>query len=442
MSRLFNIDCSNKKKKARRKILKNSDSPFINQNTTKIGFPKTTNEEGKLEGKHSNVILQRYSFKNLIDMDKDIPQNLSQPEYIVDFSEDPSGKLTINLDFNETLSLERQQYEKYSNPYSNNVLIIYMDSVSRGNSLRKLKKTLNFFEQFIQYEGGHHPNYPNEIFHSFQFFKYHSFDGLTYENFIKMFYGSRGNSKDFKRINKYYKENGYITSYAIDDCNKDPTRSRYNLTDEEMYDHQLLLCDPNKLSINSSIKRCLYGNLNAFYLCEYIEQFWRKYKINRKYSLLVIHDGHEGTLEVLKYTDEIVYNFLNSLYNDNLLKDSTIFLLSDHGCAMPAVYYINEFFKIEKELPMLYMIVNDRKNIDYNQQFFNIHKNQQTFVTAYDIYNTLGNILYGDNYKNILNKTYFHDTPKSKYGKSLFDKINQKERKPTLYSKMNHKYCI
>ena len=77
-----------------------------------------------------------------------------------------------------------------------------------------------------------------------------------------------------------------------------------------------------------------------------IEQFWRKYKINRKYSLLVIHDGHEGTLEVLKYTDEIVYNFLNSLYNDNLLKDSTIFLLSDHGCAMPAVYYINEFFKI------------------------------------------------------------------------------------------------
>ena len=85
-----------------------------------------------------------------------------------------------------------------------------------------------------------------------------------------MFYGSRGNSKDFKRINKYYKENGYITSYAIDDCNKDPTRSRYNLTDEEMYDHQLLLCDPNKLSINSSIKRCLYGNLNLYNILIYL----------------------------------------------------------------------------------------------------------------------------------------------------------------------------
>ena len=110
-----------------------------------------------------------------------------------------------------------------------------------------------------------------------------------------------------------------------------------------MYDHQLLLCDPNKFSINNSIKRCLYGNLNAYYLCEYIEQFWRKYKNNRKYSLIVINDGHEGTLEVLKYTDDILYNFLNTLFNDNLLKDSTIFLLSDHGCAMPAVYYITYF---------------------------------------------------------------------------------------------------
>ena len=68
-----------------------------------------------------------------------------------------------------------------------------------------------------------------------------------------------------KRINKYYKENGYITCFAIDDCHKDNTRSGHNLTDEEMYDHQLLLCDPNKVGINTSIKRCLYGNI-IFYV--------------------------------------------------------------------------------------------------------------------------------------------------------------------------------
>ena len=86
------------------------------------------------------------------------------------------------------------------------------------------------------------------------------------------------------------------------------------------------------------------------------------------------NDGHEGTLEVVKYWDDIIYNFLNSLYNDNLLKDTTIFLLSDHGCGMPSVYFIYDFYKIEKRLPMLFMIVNDRKNIDYNQKIIFINK--------------------------------------------------------------------
>ena len=441
LSKIFGINCLDKNKKAKKNILKNSKSPYINKNTTRFGFPLTNIDKGKLDGR-LNRILKKYSYKNILDMDKEIPSNFSTPEYIVDFSKDPFGNLTINLNYNETLSLERKNLEKNSVPYSDNVLIIYMDSVSRVNALRKLKKTLKFFEQFISYKGGYNHNFPNENFHSFQFFKYHTFQGLTFSNFIKLFYGNLANVSDFKRISKYYKENGYITSYAIDDCNKDNTRTGHNLTDEEMYDHQLLLCDPNKFSINNSIKRCLYGNLNAYYLCEYIEQFWRKYKNNRKYSLIVINDGHEGTLEVLKYTDDILYNFLNTLFNDNLLKDSTIFLLSDHGCAMPAVYYINEFFQIEKELPMLYMIINDIKYKNYNQQYFNIHENQQTFITAYDIYNTIANIIYGDNYIDIQNKTDDHDFPKSPKGISLFEKINQKERKPSLYPNMSLSVCI
>ena len=62
---------------------------------------------------------------------------------------------------------------------SNNVLIIYIDSVSRQNSIRELKKTLEFFEKFIHYKGGLNEKYPNENYHSFEFFKYHAFEGFT-----------------------------------------------------------------------------------------------------------------------------------------------------------------------------------------------------------------------------------------------------------------------
>ena len=38
-----------------------------------------------------------------------------------------------------------------------------------------------------------------------------------------------------------------------------------------------------------------------------MEQFWRKYKNNRKFSLLLTNLSHEGGLEILKYMDDTLY---------------------------------------------------------------------------------------------------------------------------------------
>ena len=100
---------------------------------------------------------------------------------------------------------------------------------------------------------------------------------------------------------------------------------------------------------------------------EYTSQFWRKYRNNRKYALIITNHGHEGTLSVIKYLDNILYNFINTLFNDNLLKDSSIILLSDHGVGMPSIYYTYDFYKREIDLPMLYLIINDRKNKTYEE---------------------------------------------------------------------------
>ena len=226
---------------------------------------------------------------------------------------------------------------------------------------------------------------------------------------------------------------------------KDNTRTKHNLTIEEVFDHQFIICDPNRENININTIRCLYGKQNIEHLYEYGDQFWRKYKNNRKFLLIVSNDGHEGTLEVIKYDDNIIFNFLNNLFNDNLLKNTSIILLSDHGSGMPSIYFPYDFYKIEEQLPMLYMIINDRKNISYEEQYKNIYENQQTFITSYDIYNTIGNLIFGDKYNIIKNKTENHDTPKSRYGKSLFEKINQKVRNPKLFrhvGPMIEKICI
>ena len=357
---------------------------------------------------------------------------------VVDFQKNEQGIISININYNITLSKERKLLEINSSPYSNNILILYIDSVSRNNARRLLKRTMTFFEKFMNYNGDYNEKYPTENFHSFQFFKYYSFKGYTPQNYPLIFFGQKKENNFKIHIVKYLKENGYITSNAIDFCNNDPSRIYHNYTLEESFDHKFTICDPNIDSLSINTIRCCYGKPFINYPYEYTEQFWRKYSKNRKYSSIITNDGHEGTLNILKFADDFIYNFLNNLYNDNLLKDTSIFLISDHGASMPSIYYLYDFYYVEKYLPMLYVIINDRKNIKYEEQYKYMNENQQTFITAYDIYNTLGHLILGDKYIFINNKTQENDTLKTEYGTSLFNKINQKDRFPQKYSVLDN----
>ena len=433
---------------SKNKLIEKSRSPFINDKVKRIGYPLTNKDPiCNLDMINNKNFVEEYFFKNLVDMDdiyvlqkyyKD-----KTPEVEVDFTNNTQGKLLINLHYNETLSKERFLLENKTKPYSQNVMVLYIDSVSRANSIRKLKKTLKFVEQFMNFKGGYNKKFPTENFHSFQFFKYHAFKFHTSDNFPILFFGQLSDLKKVI-ITKYFKENGYITGYAGDFCYKDNIRTYHNSSLNEVYDHQFLICDPNNEHFNSYRLNCLYGKPTTQHLYDYGLQFWKKYKDNRKFLVIVSNDGHEGTLEVLKYIDDIIYNYLINLYNHNLLKESTIFLLSDHGVGMPSFYYLFKFYSIEENLGMLYIIINDRKRLNYDQQYKFIYENQQTFITGFDIYNTFGNIIFGDDYKSIKNKTLVNDTAKSPLGISLFQKINPKNRSPKIYqlsSTINPKYC-
>ena len=130
--------------------------------------------------------------------------NNSYYELILDFSKTDLGEYIIDLKYNESLSKERQLLEKKNTPYSDNIMILFIDSVSRGNSIRQLTKTLNFFEKFMSYKGGFNPKYPEEKFHSFQFFKYHSFKYNTNGNFLPLFYGNLMEAKKHRSFDKIF----------------------------------------------------------------------------------------------------------------------------------------------------------------------------------------------------------------------------------------------
>ena len=127
----------------------------MNENTKIIGFPNINkNEIWSTKSYQNKTILNIFS-ENMIDMEnKSVVDNLKKdnfPEIIVNFSDNDKGKMIINLSFDENLSKQRKELEKKYYPYSSNIIVLYFDSVSRANGLRKLKKTLNFFERFMAY---------------------------------------------------------------------------------------------------------------------------------------------------------------------------------------------------------------------------------------------------------------------------------------------------
>ena len=435
--KMYSPNCYKKALDSRKIILRFSKSPYINKDTIHIGFPIINKNESLFNLENYNL-LPRYVSENLIDMNNSTlikSLNDRKPEVSIDYSQNKMGEIKIDLNFNETLSKERKKLEKYINPYSNNILIVYIDSVSRAYAIRQLKKTLTFFEKFISYKGNFNQNYPRETFHSFQFFKYHSHDHYTPGNYPLLFYGNHRN-KTNKYITLYLKRNGYITAYTADNCYYDFVRSLHNFTSDDMFDHHYAVCNPNLPHIFSELK-CFHGKLYLEHMFEYMNQFWRKYKNNRKFSLLLTNFAHASSIEILKYMDDIVYEYLNRLFEENLLKDTSVFLLSDHGAGLPTVYFLNDFYQIEKHLPMLFIIVNDRKNETYESQYKYLYQNQQTFISAFDIYNTMIHLIFGDKFgTNSTNKI------KSKYGESLFTKINQKLRSPKLYRFMTESVCI
>ena len=429
--------CSKSVINSRETILKTSTSPFISKDTLHIGFPLTNRDEKFFP--YMNVsTYKKYFYNNYIDMNNLTLINLlngNKPEISVDFSSNENGILNINLNYNKTLSDERKHLEGFSKPYSNNILILFIDSVSRANSIRQLKKTLKFFEKFFPFEGNKNPKFPNENYHSFQFFKYHSHKFYTSGNYPILFYGNHRN-KSNNLITFYLKKNGYITAYSADECFNDFTLAFHDFSFNDIYDHQYIICDPNYRNLRSKLN-CYYGKLDIEYMFEYMNQFWRKYNNNRKFSVILTNFAHENTLEKLKYIDNIIYNYFNKLFEENLLKDTSVFLLSDHGVAVPSIYYLNDFFKIEGVLPMFYLLVNDRKNIDYESQYKYLYENQQSFITGFDIYNTIIYLIYGNKYETEDTKDII-----SPYGRSLFTKINQKKRSPKLYKSMIQNVCI
>ena len=371
---------------------------------------------------NENIILMDLYNKNKSKYYPDEPH----PEVEVIF-EGEKGKIIINIKRNETLIKERNNINKNNQLYKN-VLIIFLDTVSRAHFIRKMPKTIKFLNNFTKYEA----NPLKKNMTTFQFLKYNSLNIYTDPNLKAAYYGGtiNGNGTHFAN---YFKSNGFITGRVSSFCEKEgvadnnfPISFNHNIFDHEglslgciktMYDGPLLHIQ------DSLIRKCLFGKDLNIYAFKYLESFWNEYNDQKKMFIFQTLEGHEPTGQLIGYFDDVLFEFLNKFYNKGYFNNTAIIIFSDHGQHLTGPLYLLDSydFYYERTLPVLFLILPNEEKLYKNNLYDNISSNQQTFITAFDIYNTLVNLAFGED-QNKINKY------KTQYGESLFNKIDYNNR--------------
>ena len=403
-----------------------------------LNYPKTTlmnlysEDDGNIDKKVINKITGSVE-KDLVNSEVFLIRNKSHA--------------SIEMNINKNTALEKER-KLLSNPKAkiNNIIVIYFDSLSRAHFHRKFSDFSSFISDLSELT--------HNTYSAFEFMKYHTFgmEGFN-PTLLSMFFGR--NSVSFEKpmhLISHLKKNGYITAQSANICSENLNKNiNYKILNDKFdYENIAMFCDPlynmvsakssNIKGINSSIKRCLYGKNSYEYVFDYGKLFWDTYSDNNKFLLLGLFDGSEKSGEVVKYLDYALSDFLLDLINKKKFHKTALFVVSSSGELKMGVFnkMETEYF-YEKNLGSFFMILH---RAEIEQEIIDkIKSNEQSFVTAYDIYDTILSIGYNcyadDCWDKISNK--------SKNGKSVFSLIEGKKRNCDFYYpeiKDNECFCL
>jgi hypothetical protein len=375
--------------------------------------------------------LSPWIINNMYDYDK--KDNTStedylkyEPEAIIHFDDTDRGILSINIKRNETLVKEKLKKieETKDEPVKfENILFLYIDSISRVQFLKRMPETRKILEKYYSDDI---LNIKDENYLTFQFLKYLNFEVKTTINTVPMFSGApyfvdENRTEHGIQITKYLDDHGYITGFGNEQCAKvifDITPESVTHINFYPFDHEIneIFCDPhyatpgrywnNLRGTNSVIKRCLYGKESYKYLFEFSDQFLKAYEdYPRIFLRLAFQEAHETSMEVIKLLDKDFSVLLNSFIQQYNERKWAIFIVSDHGNGL--TFYRGEDWRKEISFASFFLLLPRDKISNFNLSI--IRENEQRIVTPYDIYNTLLD-MFG------FNQTYYNKKGNSTLG--------------------------
>ena len=376
----------------------------------KLGYPRVENIDPVVA--EDQDLYRPYVHRNIFDMDDPtVPQEVKDnAEFVVDVSDPQHSTLNMQVVRNEARAAQQKALRDqiiqqeiaegtYGERMDKNVFLLYIDNLSRAHFMRKMPKTAQWLEQFV--------DNPESDYTTYQYFKYHSvYYNTLYSNDALYFGQVEDVTNPGESVFNSYSENGYMTGFFKDSCEThsnsfhEPSMQGIN-----RWDHfgGTIACDGNFDTTDftslspftgkmSAINHCLYGmNMHQIQL-NYAKQFWEAYPDNRKIFRTHFSEAHELSGELVKYIDEDVRDFLQWFYERGYLEDTFLTIMSDHGAhaltlRFPAFPDNSRY--IENYYPVLFHV--SKNDLPPNYAHF-LAANEQAFISSHDIYSSLKSI--------------------------------------------------
>jgi hypothetical protein len=154
------------------------------RNATRIGYPRPENWSNEI--KIHETLYKEAVYKNIVDMDDpSVPSEIKDNiEITVDMTDEDSHLININVKRNETrvgeLKKIREEVLKKDIENGNterldhNVLVLYIDNISRAHFHRKMTEFNKWLDQFAEQE--------NAELVAIEFMRYHTISKNTYKS--------------------------------------------------------------------------------------------------------------------------------------------------------------------------------------------------------------------------------------------------------------------
>lgn len=281
-----------------------------------------------------------------------------------------------------------------------NVLMVGFDSLSRNALIRKLPKAYNFLTNELKADvlkgyniiGDGTPQALIPILTGFTELE-------LPETRKRKFSAQHVNVYPF--VWKAYEDVGYVTAFNEDQPKIGTFSYRLKGFDEQPTDHYMRnYYVAIEADLHHSKKFCVGSRPRHQVMLDYTVDFLQKYNgTNPCFGFSFHAELSHDSINLIGVADEDITYWLKKLLKSNLLTNTLLIIMSDHGNRfMETRNSLNG--KMEERLPFFSFVFPEKFKRKFPDQYKNFQSNLNSLVTPFDVHETFLDLLYLQRYEN------------------------------------------